>query len=837
MINNQTSVPIAALVDMTEATIRAFSSTEIASLSAGALETLPVEMLHDFSGSQIATLSSIALRALDPATFGQFLRNEIASLTPNQIASLTTSQVETLSKGKLARLSAAQIAAIDPAALANLGAGRVGSLSATQIEGLTTSQLDALNIREVAALAAEAIVVPGSEPKLAIPAGMTEAEIRALSVTAIASLNASALETLPVALLHELSADQIGAVSAVTLSALDPSIFRQLLRNEIASLTLTQIASLTTSEVGTLSKGKLARLSAAQIAAIDPAALANLGAGRVGSLSATQIEGLTTSQFDALNIREIAVLPANAMVMLAWGSRQVSLLAESAIGNMSVSTFDQLIADNVGYVTSLSGISVADFQSLTATQIATLDPAKLASLGADLISQIDSDYFTTTQINSFSSTLLSNLTTTFFSSLPSASLASILTSNLVNLSVPNLVSLNATQLSGFTQAQLSAMSSEQLSIVFNTFNPLTAEAKALEIDGVLNAKGAVTLLYNVASGGDTPVKFQELIALGNSIQAFDSIMNPLTDDDIVTTPAVKNLFDDVVFGNFENAIFNEGSPYLTNLGSLSESTPSYLFEILIDKWFSGSDMPTLQIDVTGKMLNTTYAQNSSPLYDSSGAPALTDVMEGSLDDSALLAGIAETTLQDPRYIKQLITDNGDGIYEIEMPSMFGSSFVTVNDELPVPINGDGMAIATNNTGKWVALLEKAAAQNAVNSAMVYGQNSQPSPWNSYASVTVNTDEQIMLYSGQFYNSASFSDGDTLSAMNENLVSAEAAFNTGNNVILEDKNHFFAVTNIDVSNGLVSTYDPLGGKTSTLSLSSMAKSGDILYFGASDRAGL
>ena len=837
MVNNLTPLPAISLAGMTEAEIGVLSVTAISSLNASALETLPVALLRELSADQIASVSAATLSALDPEIFGQFLRNEVVSLTPDQIASLTTSEVGTLSKGKLAKLSAAQVAAIDPAALASLGAGRVGSLSATQIAGLTISQLGALNIREAAALAAKAMVVPGSEPKLAVLAGMTEAEIGALSVTAISSLNASALETLPVALLRELSADQIASVSAATLSALDPEIFGQFLRNEVASLTPDQIASLTTSEVGTLSKGKLAKLSAAQVAVIDPAALASLGAGRVGSLSATQIAGLTISQLGALNIREIATLAANATVLPAWGSRQVSLLTASTIGNMSVETFDQIIANNIGYLTSLSGVSLTDFQSLTKTQIETLAPAKLASLDAALISQINPSYFTTTQISSFSSTLLSNLTTTFFSSLPSASLASILTSNLVNLGVPDIVSLNATQIAGLTQTQLSAMSSEQLGIAFNTFNPLTAEAQQFENNGVLGATGAATLLYDIASGGDTPVKFQELIALGNSLQASNNITNPPADNYIVTTPAVRNLFDNVVFGNYENAIFNGGSPYLTALGNLSDTTPAYLFDSLIDKWFSGSDMPTLQIDVAGTTLNTTYAQNDSPLYNSSGVPDLTDVMEGSLNDSALLAGIAETALQDPLYINQLITDIGDGLYEVELPNIFGSSFVTVNDELPVPTDGKEMAIANTSTGKWAALLEKAAAQNAVNSALVLGQNSDPSPWNSYASVTVNTDEQIMLYSGQFYNSASFSSVETLSAMNNDLLTAEGAFSNGNNVILMDENHFLAVTDIDVVNGLVSTYDPLGGKMSTTSLSSMSKNGDTLYFGVSDRAGL
>jgi hypothetical protein len=638
------------------------------------------------------------------------------------------------------------------------------------------------------------MVASSTLPLIDVIPTMTVNQLREISTTDLGSLSASDWGTLSGDQIRSFTVGQIASLSPEVLAALDPTTFLQFSRREIAHLTTTQVGDLTSSEVATLTRGKLAAMGADQLAVLSPAAFAGLGAGRVSSLSATQIAALTTTQFDALSPWEI-----------------------------------QNVVSQDG-----AGVSLADLKSLSASQFAVLDPATLDALGGGALSQIAPALFSIDQIAGLTSAAISGLTTSFFSQLSSTSLAAISPSALAGVSVADMQALNATQLAGFSQTQMSAMNSAQLAVI-GAFDPLILQATKLEVNGVLGVGGAKALLESVAAGGLNATTFAQLQDLGNKLETPDGVGFSGADDAILTTAATQQFFDNVVFGDAENSTWNGGAVQSTALGDLSAASTASQFGALIDKWFGGADLPSLQIDTAGAVSSATYAPNASPLYDPSGSPSMTDVLQGGLADSALLAGIAETALQDPGYINQLITANGDGTYQVEIPNMFSPIFVTVNNDLPTGAGGAGMAAATSATGLWVGLLEKAAAQSAVDSAIINGDGAGSTLGNSYASLTLNNDSQVELYSGQFSSQAMFAPNDSQSQLNQLLTGAQNAFSHGNNVILDAGNQFFAVTGVDAAHGWVSVYNPMGGTNSTITSAAMAAGGDTLYFGVTGRA--
>ena len=145
----------------------------------------------------------------------------------------------------------------------------------------------------------------------------------------------------------------------------------------------------------------------------------------------------------------------------------------------------------------------------------------------------------------------------------------------------------------------------------------------------------------------TDGKFNDLKSVANLLQTPVEFYGSSSPDGIMTSAGVQQLFQNVVLGDAENATWNGGGANSTALGNLSSTSTQAQVEALVGKWFLGTDLPGLQMDTHGNTASATYQQTGLPLYGSSGAPAMTDVLQGSLADSALLANIAETAFHDP----------------------------------------------------------------------------------------------------------------------------------------------------------------------------------------------
>jgi hypothetical protein len=585
--------------------------------------------------------------------------------------------------------------------------------------------------------------------------------------------------------------------------------FSQLSRKGVSELTPDQFAALTPDEIGTLGKGKIRQLSGDQIAAIDPAALAVLGKVRIGILGATQIDALTGAQIDGLNRREQVALITEAATTGAWAnlsaSKEAALknikpgavqaLSAPTIAGLSVSAFDALFANTTWRLNALDGVSVADLQSLTAGQFGQLNGFYLNELGGATLSQLDPTAFTADQASLFTASTISGLSTAFIDGLSAQALGAIPTTAISGLSVAQLQSLSPAQLADFSISQIQAMSPQQGAVVAAA-DPLFAQAASLEVNGVLPFSGALTLLQDVAAQGITAANLQQLQLVDARVMTSDDAQTFGVDDAIAVSPSVQQLFHNVVSG-------------------LSATTTQAQLNGLIGQWFLGADAPSLQ---NGASLLPDYQPNSTPLFDSSGGVALADVREGALGDSALLATIAETAQQDPGYIQQLITNNGNGTFAVELPGLFVSTFETVTTQLPGAADGSAAAVATTATGEWAALLEKAAAQEA----------------GSYSALAANSDDQLQLFSGQYYYSWDFNPSIPQSLDLSQMAIAETAFQKGNNLVLQVGNQYEAVTAIDGVNGTISAYDPLAGTTSTFTLGSTLTN-DSLFWGVTGRA--
>jgi hypothetical protein len=197
---------------------------------------------------------------------------------------------------------------------------------------------------------------------------------------------------------------------------------------------------------------------------------------------------------------------------------------------------------------------------------------------------------------------------------------------------------------------------------------------------------------------------------------------------------VNYLFAQVADGNTANAHYQNGV-----LGNLKAGSNATQLNKLVDKWFEGTDLPT--IGATG----VAYQQVSGSLF--VNGVNYYDVDQGSLDDCYLMAALGEAAIHSPQSLTNMFIVNGDGTYTVRFYNGSSEAFVTVNGELPV-VTSSGTAYYAgwgftepsttvvknmfNNSGNelWVPLAEKAYAQ--INESGWIGQDGT----NTYAGIGV-----------------------------------------------------------------------------------------------------
>lgn len=689
-----------------------------------------------------------------------------------------------------------QLAAMGPLQIRALAPSDIATLSADDLAALPTSLLNALTNDQIAAILPPTV------------AALDATTFDSLSRRQVLALTSAQLSVITPDQADTISRGELAAMTPAQIGAIDPDAFDEFGRYKIAALTPAQFAALSPEQVDTLTRGKISVLTGDQIAAIDPQALPELGPGRLSSLSATQIQALTPDQLSGLRPNELVVVIRAAVATGAWATGvpaaqlgawtdlcvyQYQLLDSATISAMSPATFAAVIGPTAGFMPSLDAVSVAQLQALSPAQFAGLDGLELEDRGPAFLAQLNPALFTPDQAAEFSSATLAGLGASFISGLSDAALEAIKPTQVSGLSVDELSALNAQQLACFTSSQMLAMTDAQVAVVSNA-NPLLVEAVSLEVGGVFDSASAQALLRDAAQGGLSAAKLDQLKQIDAKLMTWDDAVTFGVDDALRTTADVKQLFHNVV-------------------GSVSATTTQADMDSAVANQFLGATPPSLDLG-GGVSLASGYQLSSVQLLDGAGTMALTDIRQGALNDSAVLAGIAETLIQDPGYLQKLFTDEGGGVYRVEIPDLISPTYVTVDSRLPGAADGSAGAVANASTGEWAALLEKAAAVAA----------------GGYGALAAQQDDTV--FSGQYEYSMYLAGNEPDAMKADDLLRAATRFATHTNVTLEAASQFYAVTGIDTVNQSLSAYNPSTGAISSFKLADMA--GDTISWGSTER---
>lgn len=383
-----------------------------------------------------------------------------------------------------------------------------------------------------------------------------------------------------------------------------------------------------------------------------------------------------------------------------------------------------------------------------------------------------------------------------------------------------LSGLSAAQDGQFTAGQLAAMSAGQLAIVQRQDNPILAEAKAFGADGVLTYDETLKILQDVAVGGITADEFGALKTLADQMGVNGAYK---------TSAYVDQIFDDAVLGNSANASWHGGGAKAQALGDMTAGTTELQANELIGKWFLGTDLPGTDLSAVGTNLKSTYATCTLPLFGANG-PQWSDINQGYVGDCYLMAALAETALQHPDTIKNMIKSNGNGTYSVDFIVNGKDDYVTVNADLAMMPsgytwqNGSKQTFAHNTTNMWSQLIEKAYVQLTEQTGVTPGMTLNVNG-NAYADIAGGWSNALEAVTGQVCDIYRVAPGDPTAAL---MTTMQNAFNAGEEVMVGAtwfnisgnliENHMYFVSGVDAAKGLVQMVNPWGQASGSATLS-------------------
>ena len=259
-------------------------------------------------------------------------------------------------------------------------------------------------------------------------------------------------------------------------------------------------------------------------------------------------------------------------------------------------------------------------------------------------------------------------------------------------------------------------------------------------------------------------------------------------------------------------------------GNLAAGSSATVLNNLVDKWFMGTDLPTLTSSSLG------YQIAAGSLFN--GTPSTSNMKQGSLGDCYLIASLGAVADRSPSAVSNMFIDNGDGTFTVRFfTGSYGSSYntdgtisdgfrsgtgtadyVTVNRSLPTYSNGmlaySGMGSQVSNAANtlWIALAEKAYAQwNATGKS---GRN-----WtNSYGAIEGGwmgvTTAQILGYNTTSYYTEGNSSQALISALGTNkavTIGTRSAASAGGLV----GGHAYVVSSYNASTQTFTLKNPWG----------------------------
>jgi Calpain family cysteine protease len=296
-----------------------------------------------------------------------------------------------------------------------------------------------------------------------------------------------------------------------------------------------------------------------------------------------------------------------------------------------------------------------------------------------------------------------------------------------------------------------------------------------------------------------------------ALQSLQALVTPSGAAAVNMSAAVQSLAYKVVDGNPANAQY----------GDLAPGSSSAQLQDLVDQWFLGEDLPTIDMSsLSGESVS--YAPASGTLF-GSGGPSYKDVAQGEEGDCWLLAAFAETAAVDPSVIQSMFTDDGTAlengvevhIWTVRFYDNGVTSYLTVNNELPAE-NGDYVyaggfqSINASTNVLWVPLLEKAYAQLSAS-----GWNGRP-PADAYTSLNSgDASTALPVITGvaesssyAFESASSFAEAVGAGTL-MTLASFADSSGSSTNSLGVVPNHDYAVLSYDAANQTFALLNPWG----------------------------
>ena len=225
------------------------------------------------------------------------------------------------------------------------------------------------------------------------------------------------------------------------------------------------------------------------------------------------------------------------------------------------------------------------------------------------------------------------------------------------------------------------------------------------VDDKLSFSEVKDILMTAASGGMNQNKFDDIKSLIQFPNAYDGY--------------VGSLLGYVISGNTANDFWwggsSTGPSSPTALGNLTATSSQQQTENLVNKWFTGSDVPqpivggdtakNVQPDVLS------YKIFNGPLFVSGASSE--DVAQGQAGTCYYLSSLGAIAYSNAQTLENgFVEDNKDGSYTFRFYDINSNPvFITCNTQLPVVGTSDTLALSHSPSGElWVALAEKAYAQ-------------------------------------------------------------------------------------------------------------------------------
>jgi hypothetical protein len=300
--------------------------------------------------------------------------------------------------------------------------------------------------------------------------------------------------------------------------------------------------------------------------------------------------------------------------------------------------------------------------------------------------------------------------------------------------------------------------------------------------GSLTGTATVTILANPAGlqdpalaalvaklDADGSISRQDMIQILDAVDAdgplsatdFSDLQAILSHAATLNIPGyVQVLASDVIDGNPANATYQGQT-----LGNLAVGSSAAQLTDLIDKWFYGTDLPTLCDS------SLVYQQTAGSLFPHT--PSHNDEYQGELGDCYFISALGTLADSNPAAVENMFINNGDGTYTVRFyfgtygvinsgsggisagfqNNQITADYVTVNTMLPT--SGGQLVYAdyganANNAGNslWIPLAEKAYAQ--WNQSGREGRDGT----NAYASIQggwmATVDAQVLGYNATDY---------------------------------------------------------------------------------------